>query len=153
MIGVCNAADPTDKEGLYAALAAIHSQLDQAGLSAVMNIQTPVASRRGSGRTGPHAQMAAEPRLPVSRRVETTPPDNPPAASRTADLSDAACGAVRDAKARGRRKSFASCDRWLNPQAKSEVIMLDRALSAFLQQLSSDRQAQDARHLTSMKRK
>ena len=39
-----------------------------------------------------------------------------------------------------------------NPQAKSEVIMLDRASSAFLQQLSSDRQAQDARHLTSMKK-
>jgi len=38
-----------------------------------------------------------------------------------------------------------------NPQAKSEVIMLDRASSAFLQQLSADRQAQESRHLTSLR--
>ena len=37
-----------------------------------------------------------------------------------------------------------------NPRAKSEVIMLDRASPQLLQQLSSDRQAQQARHLTSL---
>jgi thiol-disulfide isomerase/thioredoxin len=35
LIGVCNAADPADNEGLYAALPAIHEQLDEAGLSFV----------------------------------------------------------------------------------------------------------------------
>ena len=39
-----------------------------------------------------------------------------------------------------------------NPQAKSEVIVLDRASPAFLQQLSADSAAQDARHLTSLRR-
>jgi thiol-disulfide isomerase/thioredoxin len=33
IIGVCNAADPEDNEGLYAALLAIHRQLDDANLS------------------------------------------------------------------------------------------------------------------------
>ena len=32
VIGVCNAADPTDDEGLYAALTAVHAELDRAGL-------------------------------------------------------------------------------------------------------------------------
>ncbi len=32
LIGVCNAADPADDEGLYAALRSIHDQLDEAGL-------------------------------------------------------------------------------------------------------------------------
>ena len=33
VIGVCNAADPQENEGLYAALASIHKQLDEANLS------------------------------------------------------------------------------------------------------------------------
>ncbi|MEX2173667.1 MAG: trypsin-like peptidase domain-containing protein, partial [Pirellulaceae bacterium] len=35
LIGICNAADPQDDEGLYAGLASIHWQLDQIGASAV----------------------------------------------------------------------------------------------------------------------
>lgn len=35
LIGVCNAADPADQQGLYAGLAAVHGELDQAGLSFV----------------------------------------------------------------------------------------------------------------------
>jgi hypothetical protein len=33
VVGVCNAADPEDDEGLYAAVAAIHAELNQAGLA------------------------------------------------------------------------------------------------------------------------
>jgi thiol-disulfide isomerase/thioredoxin len=35
LIGVCNAADPADDEGLYAGLASIHWQLDEIGQSAI----------------------------------------------------------------------------------------------------------------------
>jgi S1-C subfamily serine protease len=35
LIGICNAADPADDEGLYAGLASIHWQLDQIGQSAI----------------------------------------------------------------------------------------------------------------------
>jgi hypothetical protein len=37
-----------------------------------------------------------------------------------------------------------------NPNAKTEVIRLDSASSAFLDQLAEDRQDQEARHLTSL---
>lgn len=35
LIGVCNAADPSDNEGLFAALPAIHEQLEESGLAFV----------------------------------------------------------------------------------------------------------------------
>ena len=35
LIGVCNAADPADNEGLFAALPTIHEQLEEAGLAFV----------------------------------------------------------------------------------------------------------------------
>ncbi|MCS7304719.1 MAG: thioredoxin domain-containing protein [Thermoguttaceae bacterium] len=35
LIGVCNAADPTDREGLFSSLPAIHAQLDEVGLQFV----------------------------------------------------------------------------------------------------------------------
>jgi len=37
VIGVCNAADPQDNEGFYAALGSIHAHLDTAGLAFVYN--------------------------------------------------------------------------------------------------------------------
>ena len=60
LIGVCNAADPLDNEGFYSSLVNVHTQLQQAGLSFVMNPpgnhavavstashSTPVASNAG----------------------------------------------------------------------------------------------------------
>jgi hypothetical protein len=38
-----------------------------------------------------------------------------------------------------------------HPDAKTEVIMLDRASTDFLRQLAADRQSLAARHLTSLK--
>ena len=56
VIGVCNAADPADNEGLYAALSSIHAQLDKAGLSAVY--ESPAA------RVQPAAHLAAATHMP-----------------------------------------------------------------------------------------
>ncbi len=58
VIGVCNAADPQDNEGLYAALASIHQQLDEANLSSVYEEKerTPV--------TQATMVAAAEPGMP-----------------------------------------------------------------------------------------
>jgi hypothetical protein len=44
LIGVCNAADPADDEGLYAGLASIHWQLDQIGQSEIYQRSAKVAS-------------------------------------------------------------------------------------------------------------
>ena len=42
VVGVCNAADPADNEGLFAAAETLHEELDQAHLSAIY--QTPHAA-------------------------------------------------------------------------------------------------------------
>jgi hypothetical protein len=41
LIGVCNAADPADNEGLFAALPAIHEQLEESGLGFVYRTAYP----------------------------------------------------------------------------------------------------------------
>jgi thiol-disulfide isomerase/thioredoxin len=180
VIGVCIAADPTDREGLYAALAAIHDHLDQAGLSAVYENRP--------AQPAPARLAAAEPKSPpVSGPVPTAgrfvPGDfraQQTAADRGAAIANAALataalgsaqpsGAVAAApvdtgtldaneratlaelRKRGDNAEVICIVRSLSdPQAKSQVIMLDHASPSFLQQLAADRQAQDARHLTSL---
>jgi thiol-disulfide isomerase/thioredoxin len=155
VIGVCNAADPTDNEGLYAALASIHIQLDQLGLASVYQnakpAAPPAAALAGPSRmTGP----AAEPRFASTASArESSAGQLPARAVGLAGLSASEQAALAEVQKRGDGAEVICIVRSLsNPQAKSEVIMLDRASPAFLQQLSSDRQAQDARHLTSMKK-
>jgi hypothetical protein len=58
LLGVCNAADPTDNEGLFAALPAIHEQLDEAGLAFVYRSVYP------SGAVA-DATVAAVPTMPA----------------------------------------------------------------------------------------
>ncbi len=156
VIGVCNAADPTDNEGLYAALAAIHSQLDQSGLSSVyQNPKSPARPAAALAGTGRMPGPAAEPRFASTQSGGNNTAGQFPARSAgLAGLSASEQAALAEVQKRGDGAEVICIVRSLsNPQAKSEVIMLDRASSAFLQQLSSDRQAQDARHLTSMKKK
>jgi thiol-disulfide isomerase/thioredoxin len=58
LIGVCNAADPADNEGLFAALPTIHEQLDEAGLAFVYRSVYP------SGGAGDVAAVSSGPALP-----------------------------------------------------------------------------------------
>ena len=50
VIGVCNAADPSDKEGLFAALASIYAELDQDKLAFVYksSSENPAAGEGGA---------------------------------------------------------------------------------------------------------
>jgi thiol-disulfide isomerase/thioredoxin len=48
VIGVCNAAVPTDNEGMYAALDSIHAELDQANLAFVYREPSQVAASGGA---------------------------------------------------------------------------------------------------------
>jgi thiol-disulfide isomerase/thioredoxin len=62
LIGVCNAADPTDDQGLFAALPAIHEHLDEAGLAFVYRASYPsqaVAEAAGAAVPALPAQMPA----------------------------------------------------------------------------------------------
>ena len=102
LIGVCNAADPADNEGLFAALPSIHDQLDETGLSFVYRNVYPSGGLDVAA-AGPHLpNMPAEmPDVSFDRRdrsdaVPTAstgalPDDVPmPAAAATAAAATAA---------------------------------------------------------------
>jgi thiol-disulfide isomerase/thioredoxin len=61
LIGVCNAADPEDNEGLFAALPSIHEQLEEAGLAFVYRNIYPSAGLDDLAAAG----SAAAPHVPA----------------------------------------------------------------------------------------
>lgn len=75
LIGVCNAADQEEDEGLYAALGPIHSELDRAGLAFVYSGQLPAVATR----TNPPASFdrPTGPLVPTAAPVSATMPMTP----------------------------------------------------------------------------
>lgn len=125
LIGVCNAADPEDQEGLYAAIGAIHEQMDELKLS---NLILP-ATNRGAIAAAPGAVRPASHEVPVT-------------ASEESDL----VAAVNEHSG----AEVICIVRSLNdPRAKSNVIVLDRASPEFLAKLTSEQSVQENRRLTS----
>jgi hypothetical protein len=146
VIGVCNAAVPTDNEGLYAALASIHAELDQAEL--------PFVYRQPANKSGLETAVAAtEPptmpkRMPPPSdmlRLTEAPgqPAAPPAATRPENRSplspdeQAALEEIQRRRAEGAELICIIRSR-TDPQSRSEVIVLDRVSPAFLKQLTID---------------
>jgi hypothetical protein len=147
VIGVCNAADPADNEGFYAALDSIHGELDRAGLTALYTHRAPAAGlarARGASPMTADVQPAGLTRAGEVRELAATSADSPPLSTMEtaalAELGDRAGDAEVICIVRPRS----------DPQARSEVIMLDHASQAFMQQLSADRHAQTSQHLTSL---
>lgn len=56
LVGVCNAADPQEGKGIYAAFRTVHWQLDQIGLQRVYQNQVEVAASLARGEEPPVAQ-------------------------------------------------------------------------------------------------
>jgi hypothetical protein len=150
LIGVCNCADPTDNEGLFAALSTIHSQLDESGLAMVYEqpatAGASVSLASASAATQPAVAAAAQPLGNMPREAADSMTAAPLGTSETASL-DAAHGQTNEAEVICIVRPLA------DPQARSEVITLDRASSDFLRQLSAEKQAQSDRHLTSLEKR
>lgn len=149
LIGVCNAADPADNEGLYAAIDPVHKELERKGLK-VMCLE-PADPASGNVLTA----VAVEPPVMPSRM----PPPGPDRASSglkntTDGLSSAGLTPQEAATLAeiGRRSDGAEVicivRSLSDPRAKSEIIVLDRASPEFVKQLASEQKVQDMRHLT-----
>lgn len=148
LIGICNAADPQDDEGLYAALGSIHWQLDQIGQthiyrrdhgSAIVNtsMETPV----NPGAIAPQANAlpAMPPRMPSAglnpanslaavhgpgSEAGLMNASNPPAAPpMTVGADDVELIMIVRSKS--------------NPQRQSQIMVLDNASPQLIQQLAS----------------
>lgn len=153
LIGVCNAADPQDNEGLYSALGAIHQQLEVAGLSELTNpggfpsfapVQLASAPPERPTRLAPLGTPPAE-----AVPVDLTAGADPSATVATAGLTAQELAVLENLRAASPGAEVVCVVRSLeDPRARSEIIVLDRASPAFLEQLAAERRTQDARHLT-----
>jgi hypothetical protein len=121
LIGVCNCADAADDEGVYAALATIHWQLDHANLAGLYK-QT---SRATAAETAPPEPV----RLAESERG----PSN--VSPRTIPLSSV--GDARSA-APGTMEVICIVRSKDSPSAKGQVFVIERASPQLLQQLAAD---------------
>ncbi len=128
VIGVCNAADPADNEGLFAALKSIHQELDEVGLTVIYAARPPAVQLAAANNVPAMAQT-----MPMPAAAGAMLPGPTGAPPIDLDGAEVIC-VVRPLN---------------KPQAATEIVRLDRASPAFLQQLATDRQAQAARHLTS----
>jgi hypothetical protein len=141
LIGVCNAADPEDREGMYAALSTIHTLLDKANLSFVYQWGAPGATTDTAassfGQTPPAMprETPIEPKSNDRFPVAQAGGQSPQPLSGNADAAEVVC-VVRDLK---------------DPQAKSKVVVLDRVSPQFLAQIERESATQLARRPTSLK--
>lgn len=131
LIGVCNAADPQDREGMYAALSTIHALLDQANLSFVYR-------GRDSAGSGHAASVDAPPAMPRETPIE-----------RTAVAQEGGVGSIPS----GVDGAEVVCvvRNLTDPQAKSKVIVLDRVSPQFLAQIERESATQMARRETALR--
>lgn len=147
LIGVCFAANPTDNEGLYAALDSIHTELDRANLSYVYRPDNQVRP------AGAAALVAVEPpsmprRMPEPAEIVqlTDAPSSRgnlaaiPAPTPTGPaLTDEESDALEEIRSRASEGAEVICviRSRRDPQARSEIIILEKASDEFLRQLAS----------------
>lgn len=152
VIGVCNAADPADNEGLYAASATIQALLDDAKLSEIYrgvggDTRLAAIAPPAMPEHMPKAKTSSEAAVPAATRaIAATSAEGSlqrlssweQASLASLDAADAEAEVICIVRPRGAGN------------AKSEVIVLDRASPAFLHRLAAERAPQDARQLTSL---
>lgn len=143
LIGVCNAADPADKEGLYAALQTVHEQLDEAGLSFVYRATYPSTGSAPLADVTP-AMPESMPTVAFDRRDRTdavpTASTSEPAAAATLGGTNLTPGemALLDQVRQHRGKAEVICIvRPHGAESSSEVFVLKGAGEDFVDHLSA----------------
>ena len=124
VIGVCNAADPTDDQGLYAAIDSIYAELTELGLTAMIVAGVETADLAAVAPPAMPERMPAPAQVPpqtvaTAAREQATPSINQ--LSTLHETAEVIC-IVRPRS---------------NPTGKSQVIVLDQASPALLEHLQA----------------
>ncbi len=140
VVGVCNAADPADNEGLFAAATTLHEELDRAHLSAIYQAKpADSVGNRPAGAAGGSASRSVPSGLSADELRQ---------AAAMEQLSPAERSALGQIKTAGGQAEVICIVRSLaDPRAKPEFVVLDRASPAFLDQLAAERSTQTTRRL------
>jgi len=145
VIGVCNAADPRDKEGLFAAIGSIHAELDRAQLAFIYkpSADNPAAAPETSAAPAALAASAlpAMPKqMPGTTEIASLgalPGYAPESSVKLASHEQAALDEIRRSKKEGSEVIIIVRPRD-NANARSIVFGLDRASSDFVKELSNE---------------
>jgi S1-C subfamily serine protease len=172
VVGVCNAADPQDNEGLFAALPVIQEELDEAGLAfiyrdmpagthgvadgrlqAAMGRRKAEGGRRtseapawtgGAGQSSIVEAPAVRAPAPANQFAQATPPTS-------GQLSADEQATLNLLRAKSQDAEVVCIIRPKgNPNAKSEIIVLDRASPEFIRELTGGREPRGHQRLTSL---
>lgn len=165
VIGVCNAADPSDQEGLFAALASIHAELDRkdasgqnlsfvytspGGSPAAAAIGMPNANAPAAIAVNPVPSMpkqmpgSGDPAMLVSAPMQASQP-----AAAMPSHEQAALDEIRRSQREGAEVVVIIRPRG-KPDAKSEVFMLDHVSRQFVGQLSAETRGPNKPYETSL---
>ena len=138
LIGVCNAADPTDNEGLFAALPSIHEQLDESGLSFVYRSSYPSNAVAAVAAADLPAMPAQMPTVSFDRRDRADAlPTGSTESSAAGALSAGEQALVEQIRQHGGKAEVICIVRPHGaPQDSSEVYVLQGSSRAFVDQLS-----------------
>jgi hypothetical protein len=136
VIGVCNAADPGQREGLFAALGSIQAQLDQLGLAGLYAPSRPAGESGRAGNPLPEGPAVAGSPTPRVRMPTPTADAAAPAGHPAPDVAldrgrltanqQAALDEVRRRVVAGDEVAIVIHGR-RNPEATSRVISIDGA--------------------------
>jgi thiol-disulfide isomerase/thioredoxin len=153
LIGICNAADRDDNQGLYAALASIHEELDRARLAYVYQpgVERPAESSLAT--IDPPAMPRRMPQpgelVPLTPIAANTGAG--PGRHQQATLSDEERDTLVEIQRRKAEGAELVCIiRPANPQQRSEILVVDRASPEFLQQVTQEARNDSPRQLTSL---
>ena len=138
LIGVCNAADPADNEGLFAALPSIHDQLEESGLSFVFRSVYPSGGLDAVAASGPHLPSMPAEMPPVSfdrrDRADAVPTASPADAQ---PLSAGEAALIDHVRQHGGKAEVICIVRpHGSAEASSEVFVLKHARPDFVDHLS-----------------
>ncbi|MCA9246582.1 MAG: trypsin-like peptidase domain-containing protein [Planctomycetales bacterium] len=165
LIGICYAADPEDNEGVYAALTSIHAEVARLNLSKVLSrsseIQLAARDAATEAPVAEHSMPDEFPQEPAGLRSVVLNDPQPPRNSAVqlaehvesvarGEMTAAERATLDEIANRSRDAEVICVIRPLNdPNAKSEIIVLDRASPEFLRQLTERKRISDSRQLTS----
>ena len=155
LIGVCNAADPADNEGLFAALPAIHEQLDESGLTFVYRSTYPSAGLADAGGDVVPSMPEQMPKVALDRRdradavptASTAPDRGDDGPSGPVSLSAGEQALLQHVRQHGGKAEVICIVRPHGaPQAASEVFVLQAASRDFVDHLSRTHRGQAPTH-------
>jgi thiol-disulfide isomerase/thioredoxin len=153
LIGVCNAADPADDEGIYAALGTVHWQLDQIGQQEIyerarglvaQQREAPAPLREFASGPSPIAAPQMPQHMPPANEFQNPRPNAGPNAMFAGATNDRSSLSLLSDVPNG-TEIICIVRSQNNPQGRSEILVLNQPSPELLDRLTQEYHVQTSR--------